>query len=57
MSLEAADELQKREADRERFWERNKWVRRGAVAAVVAVILDALLGIADFVLKLLPSGG
>jgi hypothetical protein len=57
MSLEAADELQKREADRERFWERNKWVRRGAVAAVVAVILDALLGIADFVLKFLPSGG
>ena len=51
MEQEAARRLQKREEDREQFWERNKWVRRGAIAAIGAVIVSTLFQILDFLLQ------
>lgn len=52
MNLEAAEELQRREADRERFWERNRWVRWGALAAIAAVVLDAISRLVRFLIRL-----
>lgn len=57
MSMDAAERLQKREENREKFWERNRWVRWGAYAAIAAVTLDALIRIANFVVSIINNSG
>jgi hypothetical protein len=51
MKLEAAEKLQERQEDRDRFWERNKWVRWGALAAIAAVIVNTILQLVNFFLS------